>query len=58
MRVLVEGPLLWELLEAVHMAGYAKPTPIQMQAYMLKLPLLDDSTAQDGPYANILSPRR
>ena len=26
MQVLAEGPLLWELLEAVHTAGYAKPT--------------------------------
>ena len=42
----------------MHRAGYAKPTPIRMQAYVQKLPLLDDNTAQDGPYAIILAPRR
>ena len=29
MQVLAENPLLWELLEAAHTAGYAKPTLIQ-----------------------------
>lgn len=88
LRVWAEGPLPWELLEAVHTAGYAKPTPIQMQAipiacemrdligvaetgsgktcayvlpllaYVNKLPLLDDTTAQDGPYAIVLAPSR
>ena len=58
MQVLAENPLLWELLEAVHTAGYAKPTLIQMQAYVKKRPLLDDTTAQDGPYAIILALRR
>ena len=57
MQVLAEGPLLWKLLEAVHTAGYAKPTQIQMQAHMKKLPLLDDTTAQDGPCAIILALR-
>jgi len=88
MRIWAEGPLPWELLEAIHKVGYAKPTPIQMQvipiacemrdliavaetgsgktaAYMLpilsyikKLPPLDDTTAQDGPYAIVLAPSR
>mmetsp|Transcript_24118 Transcript_24118/g.68625 ORF Transcript_24118/g.68625 Transcript_24118/m.68625 type:complete len:745 (-) Transcript_24118:8-2242(-) len=31
MRIWAEGPLPWELLEAVHKAGYARPTAIQMQ---------------------------
>ena len=55
---MTEGPLLWELLEAAHTAGYAKPTPIQMQAYVKKLPLLDDTTAKDGPGAIFLTLRR
>ena len=29
MQVLAENQLLWERLEAVHTAGYAKPTLIQ-----------------------------
>merc|ERR1719277_1915630 len=88
MRIWAEGPLPWELLEAIHKVGYARPTPIQMQtipiaceyrdliavaetgsgktcAYMLpiltyvkKLPPLDDTTAQDGPYAIVLAPSR
>jgi ATP-dependent RNA helicase DDX23/PRP28 len=32
MRTWAEGPLTWELLEAVSKAGYDTPTPIQMQA--------------------------
>jgi len=31
MRIWAEGPLPWELLEAIHKVGYARPTPIQMQ---------------------------
>jgi ATP-dependent RNA helicase DDX23/PRP28 len=31
MRIWAEGPLPWELLEAIHKVGYAKPTPVQMQ---------------------------
>jgi len=88
MRIWAEGPLPWELLEAIHKVGYLRPTPIQMQAipvacecrdligvaetgsgktaaYMLpmlayvhKLPPLDDTTAQDGPYAIVLAPSR
>merc|ERR1740121_3276574 len=88
MRIWAEGPLPWELLEAVHKVGYIKPYPIQMQtipiacdmrdliavaetgsgktaAYMLpmltyvkKLPPLDDTTAQDGPYGIVLAPSR
>merc|ERR1719236_91945 len=88
MRIWAEGPLPWELLEAIHKVGYAKPTPVQMQtipiacqcrdligvaetgsgktaaymlpllAYVKKLPPLDDSTAQDGPYAIVLAPSR
>jgi len=88
MRIWAEGPLAWELLEAIHKCGYIKPTPVQMQvipiacehrdliavaetgsgktcAYMLpiltyikKLPPLDDTTAQDGPYAIVLAPSR
>eukprot|EP00927_Polykrikos_kofoidii_P059518 TRINITY_DN54668_c0_g1_i1.p1 TRINITY_DN54668_c0_g1~~TRINITY_DN54668_c0_g1_i1.p1 ORF type:complete len:753 (-),score=204.31 TRINITY_DN54668_c0_g1_i1:71-2329(-) len=88
MRIWAEGPLPWELLEAIHRVGYAKPTPIQMQtipiacqcrdliavaqtgsgktaaymipllAYVRKLPPLDDTTAQDGPYAIVLAPSR
>merc|ERR1719171_1596816 len=88
MRIWAEGPLPWELLEAIHKVGYQRPTPIQMQtipiacecrdliavaetgsgktaAYMLpllsyvkKLPPLDDTTAQDGPYAIVLAPSR
>mmetsp|Transcript_99254 Transcript_99254/g.269710 ORF Transcript_99254/g.269710 Transcript_99254/m.269710 type:complete len:751 (+) Transcript_99254:87-2339(+) len=88
MRIWAEGPLPWELLEAIHKVGYIKPTPVQMQvipiacehrdliavaetgsgktcAYMLpilnyvkKLPPLDDTTAQDGPYAIVLAPSR
>eukprot|EP00929_Paragymnodinium_shiwhaense_P015798 TRINITY_DN123903_c0_g1_i1.p1 TRINITY_DN123903_c0_g1~~TRINITY_DN123903_c0_g1_i1.p1 ORF type:complete len:744 (+),score=259.38 TRINITY_DN123903_c0_g1_i1:143-2374(+) len=88
MRIWAEGPLPWELLEAIHAVGYIKPTPIQMQtipiacthrdliavaetgsgktaAYMLpvldyvkKLPPLDDTTAQDGPYAIVMAPSR
>ncbi|CAJ1381166.1 unnamed protein product [Effrenium voratum] len=88
MRVWSEGPLPWELLEAVNKVGYARPTPIQMQAipiacqcrdliavaetgsgktaayvlpmlsYVKKLPKLDDTSAQDGPYAIILAPSR
>ena len=54
----VLAPLRRELLEAAHTAGYAKPTLIQMQAYVKKRPLLDDTTAQDGPYAIILAPRQ
>ena len=54
----VLAPLRWELLEAAHPAGYAKPTLIQIQAYVKKRPLLDDTTAQDGPYAIILALRR
>ena len=56
-QVLAESPLLWKLPEAVHTAGYAKPTQIQMQAHTKKLPLLDDTTAQDGPCAIILALR-
>ena len=52
------APLRRELLEAAHPAGYAKPTLIQIQAYVKKRPLLDDTTAQDGPYAIILALRR
>ena len=58
MQVRAENELLRELLEAVHTVGYAKPTLIRMQAYVKKLPPLDDTTAQDGPYATILAPRR
>lgn len=88
MRVWSEGPLPWELLEAIHKVGYARPTPIQMQAipiacqcrdliavaetgsgktaayvlpmlsYVKKLPKLDDTSAQDGPYVIILAPSR
>eukprot|EP00435_Cladocopium_sp_Y103_P012794 s563_g3.t1 len=88
MRVWSEGPLPWELLEAIHKVGYARPTPIQMQAipiacqcrdliavaetgsgktaayvlpmlsYVKKLPKLDDTSAQDGPYGIILAPSR
>jgi len=88
MRIWAEGPLPWELLEAIHRVGYAKPTPIQMQAipiacemrdliavaetgsgktaaymlpmlnYVKQLPMLDDTTAQDGPYAIVLAPSR
>mmetsp|Transcript_93388 Transcript_93388/g.264372 ORF Transcript_93388/g.264372 Transcript_93388/m.264372 type:complete len:754 (-) Transcript_93388:236-2497(-) len=88
MRIWAEGPLTWELLEAIHKVGYTKPTPIQMQvipiacdhrdliavaetgsgktaaymlpilAYVKKLPPLDDTTAQDGPYAIVLAPSR
>mmetsp|Transcript_37799 Transcript_37799/g.66605 ORF Transcript_37799/g.66605 Transcript_37799/m.66605 type:complete len:753 (+) Transcript_37799:175-2433(+) len=88
MRIWAEGPLPWELLEAIHKVGYARPTPIQMQAipvacecrdligvaetgsgktaaymlpmlaYVRKLPPLDDTTAQDGPYAIVLAPSR
>jgi ATP-dependent RNA helicase DDX23/PRP28 len=88
MRIWAEGPLPWELLEAIHKVGYARPTPIQMQAipvacecrdligvaetgsgktaaymlpllsYVKKLPPLDDTTAQDGPYAIVLAPSR
>eukprot|EP00931_Biecheleriopsis_adriatica_P097225 TRINITY_DN7098_c0_g1_i1.p1 TRINITY_DN7098_c0_g1~~TRINITY_DN7098_c0_g1_i1.p1 ORF type:complete len:752 (-),score=222.16 TRINITY_DN7098_c0_g1_i1:113-2368(-) len=88
MRIWAEGPLPWELLEAIHKVGYARPTPIQMQtipiacqcrdliataetgsgktaaymlpmlAYVKKLPKLDDSTAQDGPYGIVLAPSR
>eukprot|EP00932_Pfiesteria_piscicida_P020861 SRR837773.7660.p1 GENE.SRR837773.7660~~SRR837773.7660.p1 ORF type:complete len:676 (-),score=320.66 SRR837773.7660:267-2090(-) len=32
MRIWAEGPLPWELLEAIHKVGYARPTPVQMQA--------------------------
>eukprot|EP00919_Chromeraceae_sp_WS-2016_P034813 GHVR01082481.1.p1 GENE.GHVR01082481.1~~GHVR01082481.1.p1 ORF type:complete len:573 (+),score=141.76 GHVR01082481.1:490-2208(+) len=32
MRTWAEGPLPWELLEAVRATGYERPTPIQMQA--------------------------
>merc|ERR1740133_504724 len=32
MRIWAEGPLPWELLEAVQKVGYLRPTPIQMQA--------------------------
>lgn len=32
MRIWAEGPLPLELLEAVQKVGYARPTPIQMQA--------------------------
>ena len=42
----------------MHRVGYTEPTPVRMQAYVQKLPLLDDNTAQDGPYAIILAPRR
>ncbi|CAE7206473.1 DDX23 [Symbiodinium sp. CCMP2592] len=35
MRVWSEGPLPWELLEAVTKVGYARPTPIQMQAQVV-----------------------
>merc|ERR1719359_322022 len=31
LRVWAESPLPWELLEAIHQAGYTRPTPIQMQ---------------------------
>merc|ERR1712118_49115 len=31
MGIWAEGPLPWELLEAIHKVGYAKPTPVQMQ---------------------------
>ena len=55
---MTEVPLLWELLEAVHSAGYAKPTPIQMQTYVKELPPLDDATAKDGPCAIFLTLRR
>jgi len=88
MRIWAEGPLPWELLQAVHKVGYNRPTPIQMQAipiacecrdliavaetgsgktaaymlpmlnYVKKLPKLDDTTAQDGPYAIVLAPSR
>jgi ATP-dependent RNA helicase DDX23/PRP28 len=88
MRIWAEGPLPWELLEAIHKVGYLRPTPIQMQAipvacecrdligvaetgsgktaaymlpllaYVQKLPPLDDTTAQDGPYAIVLAPSR
>jgi len=88
MRIWAEGPLPWELLEAVNKVGYLKPTPIQMQtipiacehrdliavaetgsgktaAYMLpllsyvkKLPPLNDTTAQDGPYGIVMAPSR
>lgn len=88
MRIWAEGPLPWELLEAIHKVGYQRPTPIQMQAipiacecrdligvaetgsgktaaymlpllaYVKKLPPLDDTTAQDGPYAIVLAPSR
>ena len=42
----------------MHRVGYTEPTPIRMQAHVQKLPLLDDNTAQDGPYAIILAPRQ
>ena len=42
----------------MHRVGYTEPTPIRMQAYVQKLPLLDDNTAQDGPYAIIFALRR
>jgi len=88
MRIWAEGGLPWELLEAIHKVGYARPTPIQMQAipialecrdligvaetgsgktaaymlpllnYVKKLPQLDDTTAQDGPYAVVMAPSR
>mmetsp|Transcript_50465 Transcript_50465/g.117807 ORF Transcript_50465/g.117807 Transcript_50465/m.117807 type:complete len:747 (+) Transcript_50465:98-2338(+) len=88
MRIWAEGPLPWELLEAIHKVGYSRPTPIQMQAipiaaenrdmiciaetgsgktaaymlpllsYVKKLPPLDDTTAQDGPYGIVLAPSR
>merc|ERR1719215_1523868 len=88
MRIWAEGPLPWELLEAINKVGYLKPTPAQMQtipiacehrdliavaetgsgktaAYMLpmlsyvkKLPPLDDTTAQDCPYAIVMAPSR
>lgn len=88
MRIWAEGTLPWELLEAIHKVGYARPTPIQMQAipiacemrdmiavaetgsgktaaymipllsYVNTLPALDDTTAQDGPYAIVLAPSR
>ena len=57
MQVSAEGPLFRKLLEAVRTAGYAKRTQIQMQAYRERLPLLDDTTAQDGPCAIILALR-
>jgi len=31
MRIWAEGPLPWELLEAINKVGYLKPTPVQMQ---------------------------
>jgi len=88
MRIWAEGGLPWELLEAIHKVGYARPTAVQMQvipiamqhrdliavaetgsgktaaymlpvlAYIKKLPPLNDTTAQDGPYAIILAPSR
>ena len=58
MQVLAESPLLGGPLEAVRTAGYAKPTLIQMQVYVKKLPLLDDTAVQDGPCAIILALRR
>merc|ERR1719171_3062107 len=41
MRVWAEGPLPWELLEAIHQAGYSRPTAIQMQGIPIACEMRD-----------------